>query len=58
MKNIWPEILTWRIEYTTEERKQNLIDVIKFAKSNGCPCLKANIIMWETELKNFDTKNK
>ena len=49
MKNYdWLQVLTWKTEYTVEQRKQNLIDVIKFAKANGNPCLKANIIMWET----------
>ena len=54
MKKVdWPEVLTWKTEYTIEEQKQNLIDAIKFAKplEPHHPYLKQNIIQWEGELK-------
>lgn len=59
MKKVdWLEVLTWKTEYTIEEQKQNLIDVIKFGKrlEPYHPYLKQNIIQWECELKNLILK--
>jgi len=53
----FPEVLTWKKEYTIEEQEQNLINAIKFAKANGSPILRQNIVEWENKLKNFYIKN-
>ena len=51
----WPEVLTWKTEYSIEEQKENLTQLINFVKreEQHHPYLKENRIIWEKQLKQL-----